>query len=118
MIPEFDTRDTKPKLRPLRVLTGLAAAALGVLALTDLSGHAAAMSFVTAAYALGMALALLWAWREQIRYNPYSYNTIFYMGFALFALSVMLTHLVLAARILRNTSAVRLAASRASISKT
>ena len=102
MIPEFDTRDTKPKLRPLRVLTGLAAAALGVLALTDLSGHAAAMSFVTAAYALGMALALLWAWREQIRYNPYSYNTIFYMGFALFALSVMLTHLVLAARILRN----------------
>ena len=49
-------------------------------------------------YALGMILALLWAFREQIRYNPYSYNTIFYMGFALFALSVMITHIVLALR--------------------
>ena len=98
---QFDTRDTKPKLGALKLLTMLAATALGVLAMTGAERHAAAMSIVTAAYALGVILVLLWAWREQIRYNPYSYNTIFYMGFALFALSVLITLIILTARILR-----------------
>ena len=92
-----DTRNTKPKLRALLVLTALALIALIVLFRSDLPRRAAALSIVTAAYAFGMILALLWAFREQIRYNPYSYNTIFYMGFALFALSVMITHIILAA---------------------
>ncbi len=100
---QFDTRDTKPKLGALKLLTMLAATALGVLAMTGAERHAAAMSIVTAAYALGVILVLLWAWREQIRYNPYSYNTIFYMGFALFALSVLITLIILTARILRAT---------------
>ena len=103
----FDTRNTKPKLRMLAVLTLLAAAVLAVLALTGAERNAAAMSVVTAAYALGAILVLLWAWREQIRYNPYSYNTIFYMGFALFAISVMITHVILAARIFRNPEIYR-----------
>ncbi len=103
----FDTRDTKPKLRALRILTLLAAAAMGLLFLCGAEQTAAAMNIVTAAYALGMVLALLWAWREQIRYNPYSYNTIFYMGFALFALSVMITHIILSVRILRFPGAYR-----------
>ena len=99
---QFDTRSKKPKLRALVVLTILAVTALVILAVTGAEQHAAAMSIVTAVYALGAILALLWAWREQIRYNPYSYNTIFYMGFALFGLSVMLTNCFLAANILNN----------------
>ena len=58
----------------------------------------AAICIVFAVYALGMTVALLWAFREQIHYNPYSYNTIFYFGFALFAFSVMVTSCILAVR--------------------
>jgi uncharacterized SAM-binding protein YcdF (DUF218 family) len=97
----FDTRDKKPKLRGLQAVTAAAALAAGILLLAGGDRAAAAISAITAVYALGAILALLWAFREQIRYNPYSYNTIFYFGFALFALSVMITNAVLTVRILR-----------------
>ncbi len=97
----FDTRDTKPKLRAIVILTVAALAVLGVLAVVGAERNAAAMSIVTAAYALGVILALLWAFREQIRYNPYSYNTIYYFGFALFALYVLISHGILTVRILQ-----------------
>ena len=98
----FDTRDTKPKLRSLLILTASAAAVSSALELTLGERATAAVCIVTALYSLGMILALLWAFREQIRYNPYSYNTIFYFGFALFAFSVMISHFILAARVIRN----------------
>ena len=98
----FDTRDKKPRLLSLQILTAAAVFIVGVLAMTDADRSAAAICVVAAVYALGMALALLWAFREQIRYNPYSYNTIFYFGFALFALSVLATLVILAARILKS----------------
>ncbi len=97
----FDTRDTKPKLRALRLITAAAAVIVIFLALTAAERAAAAVCIVIAVYALGMIIALLWAFREQIRYNPYSYNTIFYFGFALFALSVMVTFIILAVRAAR-----------------
>ncbi len=98
----FDTRDKKPRLLSLQILTAAAVFIVGVLAMTDADRSAAAICVVAAVYALGMALALLWAFREQIRYNPYSYNTIFYFGFALFALSVLATLAILAVRILKS----------------
>ena len=97
----FDTRDTKPKLRALLLITAAALIAVGALALSGAADSGIWMCAVTAAYALGAAVALLWAFREQIRYNPYSYNTIFYMGFALFALSVLASHVLLLTRMLR-----------------
>ena len=98
----FDTRDTKPRLLSLRILTCTAALAVGILAMTAADRAAKAICIVLALYALGMILALLWAFREQIRYNPYSYNTIFYFGFALFAFFVFLTLVSLAVRIVRS----------------
>lgn len=98
---QFDTRDTKPKLRTLLLLTVLSALLVGVLAVALGERGAAVICLVMAGYALGTILVLLWAFREQIRYNPYSYNTIFYIGFALFAVSVLLTYLVLAVRCFR-----------------
>ena len=98
----FDTRDTKPRLLPLRILTAAAAVAVGALAMTAGDRAAKAICFVLALYAFGMILALLWAFREQIRYNPYSYNTIFYFGFALFAFFVLITLVSLALRIARS----------------
>ncbi len=97
----FDTRDTKPKLRALLILTAAAAAVAGALILTGAKEHSAALGLTAAGYALGAAGILLWAFREQIRYNPYSYNTIFYMGFALFSLFIVITSVILAVNILR-----------------
>ncbi len=98
----FDTRDKKPRLLSLQILTAAAVFIVGVLAMTDADRSAAAICVVAAVYALGMALALLWGFREQIGYNPYSYKAIFDFGFALFALAVLATLAILAARILRS----------------
>ncbi len=97
----FDTRDTKPKLWGLLALTAAEALIVGILALTDPKNNNAAICFSVAAYAMGTVATLLWAFREQIRYNPYSYNTIIYFGFALFAVSVAVTNTVLAFGIMR-----------------
>ena len=95
----FDTRDTKPKLYGLLIVTVIAAAAAGLAVLINPAGCAGVVCVITAVYCLITTLALLYSFREQARYNPYSYNTIFYFGFAVFALFVMTTHIFLAVRI-------------------
>ena len=102
MVIRFDTRNTKPKLRALALLTVVALLLVGTLVVLDAEGFAPLISFLVAAYALGAIVVLLWAFQEQIHYNPYSYNTVFYMGFAIFGLSVMISHIILAAKMLRN----------------
>ena len=92
---KFDTRDKKPKLYSLLALTVAVIATITVLSVIDGSKYAATCCLIVAVHSLVAVLSLLWAFREQLRYNPYSYNTIFYLGFALFALSVMITHLYL-----------------------
>lgn len=47
---------------------------------------------ILAAFFLVTIFLLLKAFREQLRYNPYSYNTVYYMGFALFLVSVLMDH--------------------------
>ncbi len=98
---EFDKRDKKPKLYSLLALTTVAAAVIAVLMILDTAGNAGAVCITVSVYCFLTALILLYAFREQIRYNPYSYNTIIYFGFALFSLSVMVTHVVLAVNIFK-----------------
>ena len=95
----FDTRSKKPKLYSLAFLTAAVALVIAALAVTLRERSVAPACAVMAAYSSLALLMLLWAFREQIRYNPYSYNTIIYIGFALFTLSVTITHAFLAARI-------------------
>ena len=99
---EFDTRDKKPKLYQLLAVTvvvfGVVAALVGLQA----PHYVFVCCVLMAAYCLFAALTLLWSFREQLRYNLYSYNTILYFGFALFSFSVMITHIVLAVQVMRN----------------
>ncbi len=95
---QFDTRDTKPSLKPLVIWTLIAAALAAGLFYTLRDNRGIVLCMLSAVYAAGTIAVLLWAFREQIRYNPYSYNTIFYFGFALFAVFVLITLLVLAVR--------------------
>ena len=100
-ILQFDTRDKKPTLFHLLLLAAIAGAAVLLLSLRGSERRAVPICGVTAAFCLAAFFSLLRTWREQLRYNPYSYNTIYYMGFALFDLFVLATNLHLAYRMLR-----------------
>ena len=97
----FDTRNKKPKLYDLLLLTAAAAAGLFLCFRRGPQGYEAAICTILGLYYLTVILRLLTAFRGQLQYNPYSYNTIIYAGFALFLLSVLITHIVLSVRMLR-----------------
>ena len=81
-------RSRKPNIYNIAVLT---AAAVLVLALLLVRGGESGLRWISIVLALyfGVTVLLLFAaFRKQLRYNMYSYNTILYMGFALFVLSL------------------------------
>ena len=98
---KFDTRDKKPHVFWLLIPTAVAAAAVGFLTVKDGVRYALPICLIMAAFCLSVIAILMHAYREQLKYNPYSYNTIIYVGFSLFTLSVLVTYLVLVARLLR-----------------
>lgn len=90
----FDTLDKKPKvynILALTILTGAAVLTLkyGMDARPDQVNFLYIVYYGTVVWLLGKAFI------RQLRYNPYSYNSILYSGFALVALTVMITHIVL-----------------------
>ncbi len=97
----FDTRQKKPKLYHLLGLAFLAAVIVAVLALTGAQRHAIAICAVMLALCVLTIVCLLLAFRGQLQYNPYSYNTIYYAGFALFMVSVLATHVMLLHNLIR-----------------
>ena len=97
----FDTRNKKPKLWNVAALSGVAVAIAAALLLTGAEEHAAAVSLVLDLYFPLVLVLLIAAFRGQLQYNPYSYNTIFYMGFALFLLAVWILQLRLTVLLIR-----------------
>ncbi|MBP5261882.1 MAG: YdcF family protein [Clostridiales bacterium] len=97
----FDTSDRKPRLWNIAVATVVFAA---VMAFATIGGTTDPVVFplIVDAYLAAVIIMLAAAWIGQIHYNPYSYNTIYYIGFAVFALSVLLTNLYLTADIVRS----------------
>lgn len=98
----FDTRDKKPNLYDLLPVTAVAAVLLGVFIRLGAPEHRTEICVVLGLFYLVMILRLLTAFRGQLQYNPYFYNTIIYSGFALFLLSVLITHTVLSVRMHRS----------------
>ena len=87
-------------------LAALSAVVLCLLILLLVKGGTPGLQWGSALLALyfGLAFAqLLTAFRRQLSYNLYSYNTILYMGFALFVLSLFGTFLWAAWESIRNT---------------
>ena len=97
----FDTLDKKPKLWNTAVLTAVLAAVLAVLLLRGDGQNAVAISVSLGAYLLIVLVLLGRAYVGQLRYNPYSYNTIFYMGIALFLLAVLILQIRLTVLMIR-----------------
>ncbi|MCR5182424.1 MAG: YdcF family protein [Clostridia bacterium] len=102
-IPKFYSSEIRPGFRPLLILTA-AVLVMGAAALVFAgSGFKFALICVTVTlYALGVAAILILNFRQQIKYDPYSYNTIFYAGFALFILALAIMYAVLAFHMFRD----------------
>ncbi len=100
----FDTRDKKPKLYFLIPITIAALIAAYLLHHCEADSNTIPLFALAIVYLAVVIASLLWAFFAQLRYNPYSYNTIYYAGFALFLFSVLLTHAVLLARLLSSPS--------------
>ena len=100
----FDTRDRKPKIYDIAVLTAAVFAFLGILVMRGSYEHVHLISCILIAYLAAVIVLLIRAFIRQLRYNPYSYNTIYYIGFAIFVLFLLLTQIILAVRLSSYTS--------------
>ena len=97
----FDTLNKKPKLWNVAALSGVLAATLAVFLLLGAERFAVAISLSLDLYLMIVLALLIRAFLGQLRYNPYSYNTIFYMGIALFLLAVLALQIRLTVLLIR-----------------
>ncbi len=87
----LDTSDKKPKLWNLAVLTLTTLLITGGLGIAGGGDHALMISIIADVYFLLVIILLVRAFVRQVRYNLYSYNTIYYIGFSLFFMFVLAT---------------------------
>lgn len=82
----------KPKIWNIAILSLVVVVLLSFLTTRE---HIAipAVILVICGYLAVVIVFLLWALVGQLQYNPYSYNTIYYTGFALFLLSVLIAQI-------------------------
>ena len=90
---KFDTRSKKPKLYNLLIQALFVLLIVSLLVQKDAERHAALISALIGLFLLAAVGQLIAAFFKQIQYNPYSYNTIYYMGFSLFLLAVAVMQL-------------------------
>ena len=93
----FDTRKKKPKLYHLAALSAVEAAVIVTLLLIGGQRFTLAINISLIAYLSCAVFLLVVSFFKQLQYNPYSYNTLYYSGFALFVLSVLATHVYITA---------------------
>lgn len=87
----FDTLDKKPKLYDLLIIAAVFLAAVGAMACFGIERFAAPICALAIVFCIIVIVRLITAFIGQLRYNPYSYNTIYYVGFALFVFSITVT---------------------------
>lgn len=92
---KFNTRDKKPHIWAVAVLAVIATVLIAALVGTGADTHALPITIILNVFFFVVIVLLMRAFFAQIGYNPYSYNTIYYIGFSLFLLSVLITHIVL-----------------------
>ncbi|MBR4456049.1 MAG: YdcF family protein [Solobacterium sp.] len=97
---KFDTLSRKPHLFGLLPLAGATALVLLVLAAHGSKSYALAECIVIILFCTAVLVSLGRAWVGQLRYNPYSYNTIYYVGFFVFTFFILITNLILAVRLI------------------
>ena len=94
----FDTADKKPKLFDVLAAAVVLIITVAVLGIVLKDRAALIITVIFEVFFVYVIVRLIIAWKGQLKYNPYSYNTIYYAGFALFTLSVLMTFLTLTFR--------------------
>ena len=96
----IDTLDKKPKIYDLLAVLLVLIAVYAVLIITGGNKYSLLICCLQIAYFVYVFVRLLIAFVRQIRYNPYSYNTIYYFGFSLVTIYVIIGHVIAAQRML------------------
>lgn len=91
----FDTLNKKPKLYDVLIVGALVLAAVIALSVIGNGSCVLPIALILDAFFVYAIVRLVIAFIGQLRYNPYSYNTIYYAGFALFLASVLITFVLL-----------------------
>lgn len=89
----FNTRDQKPKIWSIAVLSAVTLVLCGIALLFGGTYRHLMILVLLDVYLLAVTVLLVIAFFHQLQYNPYSYNTIYYIGFALFVFSIFCTFL-------------------------
>ncbi len=87
---QFDTLHKKPNVWSLLPITVIAVIVVLFIITRD-PVSILAISGAVCLYLAAVIAILIRAFFRQLRYNPYSYNTIYYSGFSLFLFSALLT---------------------------
>lgn len=103
-----DKKVRKPKVYSILVLTLIIALVMAFIWHFFEAERMKYAVLLLSVYFAAVVLLLLRAFRRQLRYNRYSYNTIIYPGFALFAASLFFTFAYITAESFRNTGSYRL----------
>ncbi len=91
----FDLRNQPPHIRNIVMLFVITAVIVATLMISGGEEHALGICIILDVFFALVILIVMEVLREQICYNPYSHNTIYYIGFSLFVLSILVTHIFL-----------------------
>lgn len=103
---KFDTRDKKPKIWNVAVVSAVAVIAVTVLAAAAGNRYIMAISLIMDAYLACVIVMLITAFFRQLQYNPYSYNVIYYLGFSLFVFSALVFNVLSTIRVFSNPASL------------
>ncbi len=99
-----ETPKKKPALYNILIWLAILAILLAVFIIFGTEQNAVYICGSLSVFFMAVLAELIITFFKQLRYNPYSYNTIYYMGFALFILSVCITLIILTVRMAMNPS--------------
>lgn len=85
----------KPKVWDIAVLTGVVLVIVLILMLGSSERTMFYICTLLNVYFIAAIGMLIYAFLKQLKYNIYSYNTIYYIGFAIFVAFVMISHITI-----------------------
>ena len=97
----FDTLDKKPKVYDLLAVALVLICVYAFLIFKMRERSAVIIGFLQIGYFCYVLVRLIIAFIRQLGYNPYSYNTIYYFGFSLVAIYVIIAHAVVVSNMIR-----------------
>lgn len=96
---KFDTIYKKPHIWSIAIISAAVAAVVAALLLIGPTTLIVPAYIIIDAYLITVIILLVRAFFKQLQYNPYSYNVIYYAGFAIFVLFVLITFVPLTVEI-------------------